>query len=62
MTTETSSNPANGIGDVGAAPMVSDAEIDALVSAGYDWHSAYRLLQSSAHSRNTPTPQEARHD
>lgn len=59
MTPETSSNPANGIGDAEGTPMVSDAEIDALVSAGYDWHSAYRLLQSAAHSRNKPTPPEA---
>lgn len=30
---------------------VSDAEIDALVAKGWDWHSAYRHLQTAAHSR-----------
>lgn len=30
---------------------VSDAEIDALVAKGWDWHSAYRHLQTVAHSR-----------
>lgn len=59
MTPETPSNPANGLGVDGGTLMVSDAEIDALVSEGYDWHSAYRLLQSAAHSRNKPTPPEA---
>ena len=29
---------------------VSDAEIDALVERGWDWHSAYRHLQTVAHS------------
>lgn len=56
---ETGANAGNGLGVVGAVPLVSDAEIDALVSAGYDWHSAYRLLQSAAHSRNNTTPPEA---
>lgn len=31
--------------------LVSDAEIDALVAKGWDWHSAYRHLQTVAHSR-----------
>ena len=29
---------------------VTDAEIDALVQQGWDWHSAYRHLQTVAHS------------
>ncbi len=29
--------------------MVADADIDALVAKGWDWHAAYRHLQTVAH-------------
>lgn len=60
MTTpETPPQTNEGWQGIEGGPLVTDAEIDALVGAGYDWHSAYRLLQSNAHSRNgrTPTPE-----
>lgn len=34
----------------GTPTLVSDAEIDALVAKGWDWHSAYRHLQGAAHA------------
>ncbi len=40
--------------------MVTDAEIDALVKRGWDWHSAYLHLQAAAHRASfTVTPPAA---
>lgn len=33
-----------------SGPRVTDAEIDALTREGWDWHAAYRFLQSVAHA------------
>ncbi|WP_158011615.1 hypothetical protein [Sphingomonas turrisvirgatae] len=33
--------------------IVSDAEIDALVAKGWNWHAAYRHLQTIAHAKAT---------